>query len=689
MALLRCSVLVSSSAAVALAHAGRSELAAAASLPISLGTPQVIPPPQQRAASGSVAGPSRNSPSVRPSVSPLLAKPAQRCRNLYASQHPQSLPTRRFPRSRSFSSTPAPSRTLHSLPLADIGEGISEVEVLQWHVRPGSSVEEFQKLCEVQSDKASVEITSRYTGVVERLGAKEGEVMKVGGELCAIWVEEGEEGEAGREGGGMMQVEEKEQPLQHVAAHSTPDQGFAPTRRPHPLDDDVDKSAALSTSSSSISREARLTTRQEHLQTLATPAVRRLCKENDLDLTQIAGTGKEGRVTKEDVLVHLGRIQKKEEDAASSSGASVDLDGEDMGDFDLRGKDVPGEKSLASDNVQTRAAMASAASASVTADMATPASQPLMGIRKAMFKSLSLSTHIPHFTFSEELDVTDLEALRLKINHGLLLRQAAVDAAQKAAASNGEDGKGVAVAPQKLTLLPFLLKALSHAMSSHPLFRSKLSLPSSPSSSSSTSTLAEHYSSLASSARLIGPRNSHDIAFALSTPSGLLTPVVRGVEQRSVQDLARELSRLQSLARSPSGLSRADLEGTSGLSEGVGAGMEGGTLILSNIGSLGCGTGASPVLPPTGELAIGAVCAVKRGFRWSDDPSVALSNVTPAASLGTSTTATEEPRMIPRLLAPVTFAGDHRVLQGTELAAFVKEWKWWVEHPEMWVALGR
>jgi 2-oxoisovalerate dehydrogenase E2 component (dihydrolipoyl transacylase) len=492
-------------------------------------------------------------------------------------------------------------------------------------------------------------------------------------------VEEGEEGETGKEQAGMVQVEEKEQPLQQVAAHATSEQPLStPARRPHPLDDNVDKSAALSTLPSS-SGEARPTSRQEHLQTLATPAVRRLCRENDLDLAQIAGTGKEGRVTKEDVLVHLGRIQRAE-NVASSSATLLDLDVDHAGDSDLRGKDVPGEKSLASDNVQTRAASVSAASTSTTAtvDTAAPASQPLTGIRKAMFKSLSLSTHIPHFTFSEELDVTDLEALRLKINRGLLQRHAATTLTQ-----GEEEAEGVPGAPQKLTLLPFLLKALSHAMSSHPLFRSKLSLPASSSSASSSSTPAEHYAALASSARLIGPRKSHDIAFALSTPSGLLTPVIRGVEERSVHDLARELTRLQSLARSPSGLSRADLEGTSALSANAGGGMEGGTLILSNIGSLGCGTGASPVLPPTGELAIGAVCAVKRGFRWSDDPSLA------STSPPLGTTATEVPRMVPRLLAPVTFAGDHRVLQGTELAAFVKEWKWWVEHPEMWVALGR
>ncbi|PWN23308.1 CoA-dependent acyltransferase [Microstroma glucosiphilum] len=641
MAVLRFSLPSSSSSSVvASGQAGRSRLTAAA-LPSAALVPHRAAH-QSRAASSSRTSTSWSSSEARYRTS-LLTRPGQ-------SYKPQGLLIRPTPRSRSFSSTPHPSRTLQSLPLADIGEGISEVEVLQWHVRPGSSIEEFQRLCEVQSDKASVEITSRYTGVVERLGAKEGEVMKVGGELCAIWVEEGEgEGEQA----GMVQVEEKEQPLQQVAAHtsSPPEQTSAPTRRPHPLDDNVDKAAALSTSSSSASssREAqpRPTSRQEHLQTLATPAVRWLCKEHNLDLAQIAGTGKEGRVTREDVLVHLGRIQRGDNGASSSRGSS-----------------------LASDNVQTRASLASAstASTSATADRAAPASQPLTGIRKAMFKSLSLSTHIPHFTFSEELDVTDLEALRLKINRGLLLRQAAASKTQ---------------GQEKLTLLPFLLKALSHAMSSHPLFRSKLSLPSS-SSSSSSDTPTERYSSLASSARLIGPRKSHDIGFALSTPSGLLTPVIRGVEEHSVQDLARELSRLQNLARSPSGLSRVDLEGMSGPS----AGIEGGTLILSNIGSLGCGTGASPVLPPTGELAIGAVCAVKRGFRWSDDPSLAFS--TTSTPLATATTlTTQEPYMVPRLLAPVTFAGDHRVLQGTELAAFVKEWKWWVEHPEMWVAMGR
>ncbi len=70
--------------------------------------------------------------------------------------------------------------------LADIGEGIAEVEVMQWHVKKGDTVKQFQPLVEVQSDKATVEITSRYDGVVDELRYNEGDIAKVGQPLVGI-----------------------------------------------------------------------------------------------------------------------------------------------------------------------------------------------------------------------------------------------------------------------------------------------------------------------------------------------------------------------------------------------------------------------------------------------------------------------------------------------------------------------
>ncbi|KAG1467555.1 hypothetical protein G6F56_004350 [Rhizopus delemar] len=136
--------------------------------------------------------------------------------------------------------------------LADIGEGITECEVIQWFVKPGSEVNEFDKICEVQSDKASVEISSRFSGKVIKLHHDLHGIAKVGYPLVDIETEEEEE--------EIAEEEIKEIPTQSV---------------------------------------------------LATPAVRRLAKENNVDLNTIKGTGKEGRILKEDISTQEIKPSKK------------------------------------------------------------------------------------------------------------------------------------------------------------------------------------------------------------------------------------------------------------------------------------------------------------------------------------------------------------------------------------------
>merc|ERR1719334_1276849 len=91
-------------------------------------------------------------------------------------KHPQLLSRRLF-------------ANLVNFNLADIGEGIHEVEILQWFVKPGDLVKEFDRICEVQSDKANVEISSRYSGKISSLQYAEGEIARVGQPLLKISVE--------------------------------------------------------------------------------------------------------------------------------------------------------------------------------------------------------------------------------------------------------------------------------------------------------------------------------------------------------------------------------------------------------------------------------------------------------------------------------------------------------------------
>lgn len=150
-------------------------------------------------------------------------------------------------------------------------------------VEPGQTVAEFDKICEVQSDKASVEITSRFSGTISKLHYNVNDVAKVGEPLVDIDV-------AGEEGAEASSEAVKQQP-QQPEPQSTP----ATT---------TTAAAATETTSSSPSPSSTLPA-DHYLRTLATPAVRRVAKENNVDIRNITGTGKDGRVLKEDVVAFV------------------------------------------------------------------------------------------------------------------------------------------------------------------------------------------------------------------------------------------------------------------------------------------------------------------------------------------------------------------------------------------------
>lgn len=163
-----------------------------------------------------------------------------------------------------------------SFNLSDIGEGIREVTVKEWFVKEGDVVEQFDNLCEVQSDKASVTITSRYDGKILKLHKMVDEIALVGKPLLDFDVED-EEGEDSSSSSGESSSDEEEVKVQAVAAGGA---------------------AAAATAASVISSG----------KVLATPAVRRIAMENKVDLREVKPSGKNGRVLKGDVLEFLNII---------------------------------------------------------------------------------------------------------------------------------------------------------------------------------------------------------------------------------------------------------------------------------------------------------------------------------------------------------------------------------------------
>ncbi|GAA95809.1 uncharacterized protein L969DRAFT_95310 [Mixia osmundae IAM 14324] len=434
--------------------------------------------------------------------------------------------------------------------LADIGEGITEVEIIKWSINEGAHVEEFDSLCEVQSDKATVDITSPFKGTVSRLYAQPGQIVKVGTPLCDV--------DDGQTSTSTPSAEPVPAPSERQpSSHGLLEQHLGEPSRVTPLKE-IDKQHALDPQDAS----------QDGADVHSTPAVRRLAKERGIDLTSIEGTGKAGRITKEDILRSM----------------------------ELPASTVIGTAPEAPRETETI---------------------PVTGMRRAMYKAMSMSLAIPHFAYSDELDVTALERVRTQL-------------------------KGST--ETKLTLLPLLIKALDLAMREHPLFASSLS------GSAQEPMLLK--------------RASHDISIALAAPSGLYTPLIANVDRKNVIQIADEVAGYQAIVTHAAQSRPAFTQNM----------LRPGTITLSNIGSVG-GTYTHPVIPPTGQLAIGGLGRARILPRYVD-----ADQTTAKQAALTSTLAPVLP--VPRMVMSASFTADHRVVEGVELARFVDRWKFLVEHPE-------
>lgn len=428
-------------------------------------------------------------------------------------------------------------------------------------------VQEFDPICEVQSDKASVEITSRYAGRISKLMHKEGDVAKVGEALCEIEMKGDGTTSAGEgaKDGGEAEVEitgvSKESDFKGVKMD-----GFVSAESKH-----------SNNGGSGVGKEV-----------LATPAVRRVSREHNVDLSQVTGTGRDGRITKEDVLGYI-------ENGSSSSSASP----------------------------SSPSSLPQAPTSGSTPAAGTTEIIDLSPVQRAMFKAMTATLATPHFAYSDEIDVTDLDNVRKLLSSSI--------PAHYTGAAAGDSSFS------KLTLLPLLVKAMSLALNDHPMFRSVLNKD-----------------------QKLVRRSSHDISIALTSKVGLLTPCITNVQAKSIYDLSAAITRLQTVASSPKGLSPADLKTA-------------GTITLSNVGAVGGGTYTHPLLPPTGQLAIGALGRSRVLPRFASE----------IPSLGVS----DPDRIVRRLIMSVSFTGDHRVVEGADLARLVNRWKQLVENPSLWLGL--
>ena len=459
--------------------------------------------------------------------------------------------------------------------LADIGEGIKEVELLQWYCQPGDTIQQFDKVCEVQSDKATVEITSRYDGVVAALAGNVGDMMQVGQPLLFMQSTTGGSGTGDGSSNSSSDgtASSGDEDVAKSVLHDT---------ETEPLDDrlsipTIASQFHLESDDKSTSRTGKPTTTAGD-KFLTSPAVRKLGREYGLELSTIHGSGPQGRLLKSDVLTYL-REQGYTNDSKNETSKS-----------------------------STTTAPLSASTTPPTASAVTPPTPPtdgqqedeihtLRGYSRLMIGAMTAALEIPHMCFGDELEVGKLLQCRKELK---------------------ESAHG-----QNISILAFLIKACSLSLKQYPVCNAIL------------------HDLDKCQLKIL---QNHNLGIAMDTPRGLVVPVIRNVQTKSLVEIQYDLDRLKLLA-ADSKLAPDDLIAP--------------TFSLSNIGSMGGGTYMQPVIVPP-QLAMGAFGKIQRVPRFvgnNDDQVYAAS------------------------IMNVSWAGDHRFLDGATLARFHAAFKGYVENP--------
>ncbi|NHV27971.1 dihydrolipoamide acetyltransferase family protein [Burkholderia sp. D-99] len=390
---------------------------------------------------------------------------------------------------------------IHVIKMPDIGEGIAEVELVAWHVEVGQTIKEDQPLADVMTDKAAVEIPSPVTGKVIELGGRIGEMMAVGSELIRLEVEGAGNLKAG------APVRESKVETAPVAAAPSKTVADAPAESPArpatkhaPEQPRHAKHAGHSAHSAQVEPPRAALAPGER--PLASPAVRRRAWDMGIELRYVRGTGEAGRILHADLDAYAG----------TGSGAAR---GSQAHGYDQR-------------NDETEV--------------------PVIGLRRAIARKMQeAKRRIPHFSYVEEIDVTELESLRTELNRRY------------------GDTRG------KLTPLPLLIRAMVIALRDFPQINARFD----------------------DEAGVVTRYGAVHMGVATQTDGGLTVPVLRHAEARDVWSISAEIARLADAVRA----NRAQRDELSGS-----------TITISSLGALG-GIVSTPVInhPEVGIVGVNRI----------------------------------------------------------------------------------
>jgi 2-oxoisovalerate dehydrogenase E2 component (dihydrolipoyl transacylase) len=431
-----------------------------------------------------------------------------------------------------------------AIKLPDVGEGVAEAELVEWHVKIGDAVREDDIVAAVMTDKATVEIPAPCDGEIAWLGADVGDVVAVGSVIVRIRT-----GEAGSD------EDPTPKPMDDGAEEALIADGLSgegedlpppPATEPETVDTKPAKDSEPR--EPSLKRPTRPVAAISADKPLASPAVRLRARDAGIDLRQVVGSGPAGRITHDD----LDQFVAKGPKAASPAGLMRRTDVEDI---------------------------------------------KLVGLRRKIAEKMAIAKrHIPHITYVEEVDMSALEDLRAALNRDKRPDQ------------------------PKLTLLPFLMRAMVKAIAAQPQFNS-------------------HFDD---EANIIHRHGGIHIGIAAQTPSGLVVPVAKHCEARDLWECAAEVGRLSDAAKS----------GTATREE-----LSGSTITITSLGALG-GIVTTPLINHP-EVAIIGVNKMAIRPHWD----------------GTA--------FVPRRMMNLSCSFDHRIIDGHDAAVFVQRIKTLMETPAM------
>ncbi len=377
----------------------------------------------------------------------------------------------------------------YSFKLPDIGEGIAEAEVVAWHVKVGDMVEEDQAIADMMTDKATVEMEAPVSGKIVELNGEEGDMLAIGSVLAVIETDElpDEDEEAEIAEKVRAQAEEPEGEAPEIDSFQPNED--APEPAAPPVEEGAEKPEPEAKSSAPSGPSAKV---------LASPAVRQRAAELGVDLSEVQPQG--------------DRIRHSDLDQYLTYGA---------------GYAAPGKSAKRADE-----------------------EIKVIGMRRKIAENMATSKrHIPHFTYVEEIDVTDLEDVRADLN-----------------ASNADR--------PKLTVLPLIIAAICKTLPEFPMINATYD--------DEGGKVTRH--------------GSVHMGMATQTDAGLIVPVIRDAQDKNVWQLAMEIARLSEAART----GKAKQEE-----------LTGGTLTITSLGPLG-GIATTPVINRPEVAIIGPNKIVER-----------------------------------------------------------------------------